>query len=194
MTNCLAAPKRTNIRRLSGELKETASGAIVYGVDGIKKAASGLSSGIRTVTNKIPMPKSPKALRRRSWNAYDELEDHIIDSDPSEECGNKKSDKNDKTKENKSADKAKKDKTKGKKIGGKKSPVPSKKIDWLMIHHDDVKCDKDGHLEDEKETKPRVNGETETPSSDEEEDDVSFDSLPTVGLMSKVTINVEHMD
>ena len=42
-TDCLAAPKKNNIRRISDEFKITASGAIGSGKDGIKKAASGKS-------------------------------------------------------------------------------------------------------------------------------------------------------
>ena len=100
-------------------MKVTATGALESGRDGIKKAASGLSSGIKTVTNKIPLPKSPKAFRRRSWHAYDELEEHICEHDSvSDEENTKVKDSN---------RKVKKDKPKKEKVENAKEKSPKSK-------------------------------------------------------------------
>ncbi|XP_072034967.1 uncharacterized protein [Amphiura filiformis] len=178
--DCLAKPKRNNIRRISDELKVTASGALGTGKDGIKKAASGLSSGLKTVTNRISLPKSPKAFRRRSWHAYDELEDeeHIIPEKESASDDDRRETKKvkDKSDPKEKTKKDKKEKNKIKKNG-------KGKIDW---------CNRDGLIDDiddnkcEKEDEEKLDLKTDEP--------IIFEPLEAADLMSKVTISVEEAD
>ncbi len=144
------------------------------------------------MTNRIQLPKSPKAFRRRSWHDYDELgndEEHIIperesisDDDRTED--NKK-DKDKKTK-NKSDSKEKSKKDKKEKNKSKKNNKG--KIDW---------CSGDGGLVDSEnklEDNTEEDTETNVRSTCSDEQPILFEPLDSVGLMSKVTISVQKAD
>ncbi|XP_038052915.1 uncharacterized protein LOC119725550 [Patiria miniata] len=69
----LRSPMQTRVRRISAELRLSASSNL----DNLKKAGKGLSTGLHTMANKLPLPGMPKSLRRRSWH-YEEVEQNSL--------------------------------------------------------------------------------------------------------------------
>ncbi|XP_071809686.1 uncharacterized protein [Asterias amurensis] len=66
----LRSPRQTRVRRISLELRLSASSS----VENFKKAGKGLSSGLHNVANKLPVPRS---LQRRS-RSYENLEENSL--------------------------------------------------------------------------------------------------------------------
>ncbi|XP_022082844.1 uncharacterized protein LOC110975051 isoform X2 [Acanthaster planci] len=88
VSGSLRSPMQTRVRRISAELRLSASSNL----DNIKRAGKGLSSGLHNVANKLPLPAMPKSLRRRSWH-YEEAEENSLlepDSLAQEEDGEDK--------------------------------------------------------------------------------------------------------